>query len=153
MTQNRRHKLWIRAFQAATGTTYMAAHRRQLSWPTLAEVMEEHRTLTDFGIGVFDSDRLTVGWRRAELAAARERLRREEDLVLDRAQWLRDNVMPIKTHSADSYGVKHLIEDATGVYMPNGVFIAAALIVGYPFRYDEPNVRFGMSQRDLNKLR
>ncbi|WP_327686452.1 hypothetical protein [Streptomyces sp. NBC_00467] len=46
-----------------------------------------------------------------------------------------------------------MIERATGTYLPNGVFIASALIVGYPFRYDQPNVRFGMSQRDLNKLR
>ncbi|MFJ9703434.1 hypothetical protein [Streptomyces fradiae] len=49
--------------------------------------------------------------------------------------------------------MKHLIEDATDLYMTNGVFIAAALIVGYPFRYAKPNVLFGMSRRDLNKLR
>ncbi|MEU3633030.1 hypothetical protein [Streptomyces fradiae] len=153
MTQNRRHKQMIRAFQAATGTTYTVARRRQLSWPTLAEVMDEHNMLTDFGIGVWDSDRLTVGQRRAEIAAARDRLRREENLLLETAQWLRDHVMPIKTPSASSYAVKHLIEDATDVYMTNGVFIAAALIVGYPFRYAEPNVLFGMSRRDLNKLR
>ncbi|MFJ9703436.1 hypothetical protein [Streptomyces fradiae] len=96
MTQNRRHKQRIRAFQAATGTTYTAARRRRLSWPTLAEVMDEHNMLTDFGIGVWDSARLTVDQRRAEIAAARERLRREENLVLKTAQWLRDNVMPIK---------------------------------------------------------
>ncbi|MFI6415291.1 hypothetical protein [Streptomyces sp. NPDC050585] len=91
--------------------------------------------------------------RPAEIAAARERLRQEENLVLETAQWLCDNVMPIKTRSASSYAVKHLIEDATGIYMTNGVFIAAALIVGYPFRYDEPNVLFGMSRRDLSRLR
>jgi hypothetical protein len=64
-----------------------------------------------------------------------------------------DNITPIKTPTADSYGVKHLIEQATDAYLPNGVFIASAFIVGYPFRCDHPNVWFGMSQRDLNKLR
>ncbi|MGW2712245.1 hypothetical protein ACWC4J_25175 [Streptomyces sp. NPDC001356] len=125
----------------------------QLNWPTLAEVMEEHEMLGYFGIGVFSSHRLAVKQRRAELAVEREHLRRNEDLVAETALWLRDNITPIKTPSAGSYAVKHLIEQATCVYMPNGVFIASAFIVGYPFRYDQPNVRFGMSRRDLNKLR
>lgn len=154
MTQNHRQKSWIRAFQAATGTTYMNARRRQLNWPTLAEVMEEHEMLGNFGIGVFNSHRLAIKQRRAELSVEREHLRRNEDLVAETALWLRDNnITPIKTPTAGSYGVKHLIEQATDVYMLNGVFIASAFIVGYPFRYDQPNVKFGMSQRDLNKLR
>jgi hypothetical protein len=153
MTLNHRQKSWIRAVQAATGTTFLNARRRQLNWPTLAEVMEEHETLGNFGIGVFNSPRLTTEQRRAELAVEREHLRRNEDLVVKTALWLRDNVTPIKTPTAGSYGVKHLIERATGVYLPNGVFIASAFIVGYPFRYDQPNVRFGMSRRDLSKLR
>jgi hypothetical protein len=153
MTQNHRQKSWFRAFQAATGMTYLNARRRQLNWPTLAEVMEEHESLGNFGIGVFSSTRLTAEQRRAELAVERERLQRNEDLVVETALWLRDSITLIKTPTAGSYGVKHLIEQATGVYLPNGVLIASAFIVGYPFRYDQPNVRFGMSQRDLNKLR
>ncbi|MEU5756843.1 hypothetical protein [Streptomyces sp. NPDC047829] len=153
MTQNHRQKSWIRAYQAATGMTYLSARRRQLHWPSLAEVMEEHPQLSNFGIGVFDAHRKPASRRRTELAATREQLRREEHLVAETALWLRDHVTPIKTPTANSYGVKHLIHNATGVYMHNGVFIASALIVGYPFRYDEPNVLFGMSQRDLNKLR
>lgn len=153
MPQNHRQKLWIRAYQTATGTTYLNARRRQLNWPTLAEVMEEHERLSNFGIDVFNSPRLAAEQRRAELAVEREHLRRNEDLVVKTALWLRDNVTPIKTPTAGSYGVKHLIEQATRAYLPNGVLIASAFIVGYPFRYDQPNVRFGMSQRDLNKLR
>ncbi|MFF3207732.1 hypothetical protein [Streptomyces sp. NPDC002962] len=72
---------------------------------------------------------------------------------METALWLRDNIMPMKTPTAGSYGMKHVIEGATRAYLPNGVLIASAFIVGYPFRYEEPNVRFGMSQRDLNKLR
>jgi hypothetical protein len=153
MTRNRRQKLWIRAAQAATDTTYLNARRCQLNWPTLNEVMEKHERLGNFGIGVFNSPRLATEQRHAELAVERENLRRNEDLVMKTALWLRDNVTPIKTPTVGSYGVKHLIERATGEYLPNGVLIASAFIVGYPFRYDQPNVRFGMSQRDLNKLR
>lgn len=153
MTQNHRQKSWIRAFQAATGTTYLNARRRQLNWPILAEVMEEHEMLGNFGIGVFNSHRLATEQRRAKLAVEREHLRRNEDLVVKTALWLRDNITPIKTPTVGSYGVKHLIEQASGEYLPNGVLIASAFIVGYPFRYDQPNVRFGLSQRDLNKLR
>ncbi|MGW4623457.1 hypothetical protein [Streptomyces sp. NPDC004592] len=153
MTQNHRQKSWIRAVQAATDTTYSNARRRQLNWPTLTEVMEEHERLGNFGIGVFNSPRLATEQRRADIAIERANLRRNEDLVVKTALWLRDNITPIKTPTAGSYGVKHLIERATGTYLPNGVLIASAFIVGYPFRYDQPNVRFGMSQRDLNKLR
>jgi hypothetical protein len=153
MTQNHRQKSWIRAFQAATETPYSKARRRQLNWPTLAEVMEEHEMLGNFGIGVFSSHSLTAKQRRAELAVERENLRLNEDLVVGTALWLRDNITVIKTPSVGSYGVKHLIERATGDYLPNGVLIASAFIVGYPFRYDQPNVQFGMSRRDLKKLR
>ncbi|MGW4951554.1 hypothetical protein [Streptomyces parvulus] len=153
MTQNRRQKSWIRAFQASTGTTYVAARRRQHHWPALTDVMEEHERLSNFGIGVFHSCRLASTERRAKLAVEREQLRRNEDLVVSTARWLRDNITPIKTLTANSYGVKHLIERATGVYLPNGVLIASAFIVGYPFKYEQPNVQFGMSRRDLKRLR
>ncbi|HEY9373078.1 hypothetical protein [Streptomyces sp.] len=153
MTRNRRQKTAIRAHQAATETTYLNARRRQLSWPALAKVMEQHEKLNDFGIGVFNPLRMTAEQRRAELAADREKLLRSEDLVTKTGLWLRDNITPIKTPTAGSYTVKHVMEQATGAYATNGVFIAAALIVGYTFRYDPPNVRFGMSERDLNRLR
>ncbi|MGW2395815.1 hypothetical protein ACWCYY_04615 [Kitasatospora sp. NPDC001664] len=67
--------------------------------------------------------------------------------------WLGENVTRIETPTASSYGVKHVMERAGGAYVTNGVFIAAALIAGYPFKYDQPNVLFGMSARDLNRLR
>ncbi|MFH8453901.1 hypothetical protein ACH4CD_32205 [Streptomyces fungicidicus] len=153
MTRNRRQKLWIRAAQVATDTTYLHARRCQLNWPTLDEVMEEHEKLGNFGIGVFSSPRPATEQRHAELAVERENLRRNDDLVMETALWLRENVTPIKTSTVGSYGVKDSIERATGEYLPNGVLIASAFFVGYPFRYDQPNVWFGMSQRDLNKLR
>ncbi|WP_327686453.1 hypothetical protein [Streptomyces sp. NBC_00467] len=42
----------------------MNARRRQLNWPTLAEVMEEREMLGNFGIGVFNSPRLDTKQRR-----------------------------------------------------------------------------------------
>ena len=74
-----------------------------------------------------------------------------ETTVLETAEWLRENITPIKTLTVDSYGMKHVMERATGRYVTNGEFIAAALIVGYTFRYAEPNVLFGMSARDLKR--
>lgn len=153
MTKNRRLKSETRAHQAATGVPYSVA-RREITSPTLAEVMQEHPFLNDFGIGVFDSRRKTPEQRRDELAAGREVLAGREDIVLETAAWLRENVATIKTPTVDSYGMKHVMERATGVYTTNGEFIAAALIVGYPFKYTRgPNLLLGMSARDVNRIR
>ncbi|QTI50305.1 hypothetical protein [Streptomyces nojiriensis] len=44
------------------------------------------------------------------------------------------------------------MERTTRTYVANGVFIAAALIAGYTFKYEQPNVLFGMSRRDLKRM-
>lgn len=72
--------------------------------------------------------------------------------MLDAADWLRANINPIKTPRLGSYGLKHMLERATDDYISNGEFIAAALIVGYPHRYRQPNVLFGMSARDVKRI-
>ncbi len=152
MTTNRRQKAEIRARQAATGTAYMVA-RRQITPPTLAEVMQEHPLLNSFGIGVFDPRRKTSEQRRAEFAAGREELVAREATVLEIAAWLRENITPIKTPNFDSYGMKHVVERVVGEYITNGEFIAAALIAGYSFKYGEgPNMQFGMSARDVKRV-
>ncbi|MFG3044540.1 hypothetical protein ACGFZR_06375 [Streptomyces sp. NPDC048241] len=51
-------------------------------------------------------------------------------LVMETAAWLRENITPIKTPTASSYGVKHVRERVTGRYITNGEFIAAALVAG-----------------------
>jgi hypothetical protein len=41
-----------------------------------------------------------------------------------------------------------------GQYVANGELIAAALMAGYPMsRPHGPNAQFGMSQRDVNRVR
>lgn len=152
MTSDRRRKAEIRAHQAATGTSYLVA-RRQITPPTLAEVMQQHPLLGSFGIGVYNPMTKTVQQRQDELAADREELAGAEARVMEIAAWLRENITPIKTPTVSSYGVKHVMERESGMYVNNGEFIAAALIAGYTFKYDQPNVLFGMSARDLNRMR
>jgi hypothetical protein len=128
------------------------AARRQITPPALAEAMQEHPLLSSFGIGVYAPRRKTPEQRRTELAAGREDLAAREAMVLETAAWLRENITPIKTPTVGSYGMKHVMERATGRYVTNGEFIAAALIVGYTFKYTEPNVLFGMSARDVMRI-
>lgn len=151
MTRNRRHKAEIRALQATTGTAYLVA-RRKLGHPTLAEVMEDHPLLNYFGIGVFEPHRKTPEQRRQKLAEGRQDLADHEAAVMETVAWLRENITPIKTPTIGSYRMKHVVERATGKYIANGELIAAAFIVGYAFKYAAPNVQFGMSARDVNRI-
>ncbi len=149
MTRNRRRKAEIHAHQAATGTAYLVA-RRQIT--AFAEVMQQHPQLNSFGIGVFHARRKTAEQRQTDLAAGREELAGGVAMVMETAAWLRENITPIKTPTASSYSVKYVMERATGSYVTNGEFIAAALLAGYTFKYAQPNVLFGMSDRDLKRM-
>ncbi|MER6494453.1 hypothetical protein [Streptomyces griseorubiginosus] len=149
MTRNRRRKAEIHAHQAATGTAYLVARRQIIAF---AEVMQQHPQLNSFGIGVFDAHRKTAEERQTDLAAGREELAGGVAMVMETAAWLRENITPIKTPTASSYSVKHVMEQATGSYVTNGEFIAAALLAGYTFKYAQPNVLFGMSDRDLKRM-
>ncbi len=131
------------------GTTYLVA-RRQIT--ALDEVMQQHPGLNSFGIGVFEPLRKTAEQRRTDLAVGREELGRSVAMVMETAAWLCENITPIKTPTVSSYGAKHVMERATGKYVTNGVFIAAALVAGYTFKYKQPNVLFGMSARDLKRM-
>jgi len=152
MTSNRARKRETRAHQAETDTRYVVA-LRETRPRTLAEVMEEHPLLNYFGIGAFNTLRKTPEERRVEVAAQRDELAAHEKGVAEVAAWLRQNIAPIKTPGIGSYSLKHLIEKQMGRYVSNGEAIAAALIVKYAFRYETPNVAFGMSRRDVNRLR
>jgi hypothetical protein len=119
---------------------------------TLAEVMEEHPSLNEFGFGAFDPQRKRREQRQQEIAAGRQQLRGQEDLAIAVRDWLAANIAPIKTCTAGSYGMKHLVERAIGQYVPNGVLIAAALMAGYPWKGPHgPNVVLGMSKRHIDQ--
>lgn len=113
-------------------------------------------SLNDFGIGDFDNGRgLTRAERKAKFAKNRATLRASTAPVTLAVEWLRRNVAPMKTMSTrgTSYGFKHTAEHEIG-YLTNGVFIAAGVIAGYPYKIVDgsPNVRFGFSARSLQDL-
>jgi len=124
----------------------------------LNALMAEHPTLNHFGIGHGSagySPNVSPEWRDRILQAEREMLCESIVDVIWTVDWLRSHVEPIKTinrrHS--SYKLKHLAEKfSPDGYLSNGVFIAAAMIVGYPFKVNPPNVMFGMSQRSIKEL-
>ena len=156
MTRDRARKAQARTLHDATGVPYVVARRTAQQPSPLAEVMAMHPALNDFGIGVFDAHRKPRSQREEELAQGRRELARREREVLEVAQWLQENITPIATPGVGSYGLKHLVERRIGRYVTNGEAIAAALIGGYPHRYGRttgPNVDFGMSQRDHNRIR
>ena len=124
----------------------------------LKALMDEHPTLNDFGIGhgsAHDWPDDSPEFKASILQTERHALLDNVADVTWTIRWLRLNVEPIKTinrrHS--SYGLKHLAEKfSPNLYLSNGVFIAAALLVGYPFELDPPNAMFGMSERSLKRL-
>ena len=132
------------------------------TWDKLKALMDEHPTLNHFGIGhcsALYSPNASPEWNDRILQGHREHLRVSIADVIWTVGWLRSNVEPIKTinrrHS--SYGLKHmasLFRPTDYVcYISNGVFIAAAMIVGYPFKLDPPNAMFGMSERSIKRLK
>ena len=120
----------------------------------LRQIMKEQPRLTDYGMGVYDSKRLTPKEYKKKLAQERKDLRESIDDITWTVNWLETNIMPIKTlnrrHS--SYGLKHIAEkQSPKKYITNGVFIAAALIVGYKGKLNHTNPYFAMSERSIKQ--
>jgi hypothetical protein len=121
----------------------------------LAIVMKTEPLLNAFGMGVGEIRLRTEDYWTA-LAKDRVRLRGDLAKVELTAKWLRLHIKRIKTINtrSSSYGLKHVVEREIG-YITNGVFIAAAMIEGYPYRTRRnfPNVYFGMSQQSWSPIR
>lgn len=145
----------FRAFDEALAEYRTGEYR---TWDKLKVLMAEHPTLNDFGIGhgsAHYSPNDSPEFKDLVLQTERDVLSGSMADVIWTVHWLRLNVEPIKTinrrHS--SYGLKHLAEKfSPNLYLSNGVLIAAAMIVGYPFELDPPNAMFGMSERSLKRL-
>jgi hypothetical protein len=121
---------------------------------SLYDVMAREPRLCGHGFGVFDARSKTTEQRRQRLQSERDDLRRRELMVIRVRDWLLANITPIKTPTAGSYGMKHVVEEAIGEYITNGELIAAALMAGYPMgRPYGPNADFGMSKRDVDAAR
>lgn len=70
-----------------------------------------------------------------------------QKLVLD---WIRVSFIPIKTVNKKhtSYGLKHLLEHETGLYLTNNQFKHAMLLSGYyPEKAGDLNWRFRISEK------
>jgi len=160
----REDQVW-RSFDWAVAEYRTGEYR---TWDKLKALMAEHPTLSHFGIGQSSDEwfsSVSPEWKESRNDSQEEKdliFQAEREMLGDNMadliwtiDWLRSNVEPIKTinrrHS--SYGLKHLAEKfSPGGYLSNGVFIAAAMIVGYPFEVDPPNEMFGMSERSLKRL-
>jgi hypothetical protein len=120
----------------------------------LAITMAKIPELNAYGIGVYPHHQeLPVPERDKFFAEERNELRRSVDRVAATIEWLRKNIRPVKTINRNytSYGLKHITEKEIG-YIPDGVFIAAAIIAGYEYRrIAPPKVAFGMSGRSINE--
>jgi len=121
----------------------------------LAAVMHRLPSLCSNGIATSDHWRLPPEEANHRLEADRTELRRSIEDIRKTREWLRKNVVKIKTITTDvtSYGLKHLAEEDIG-YITNGVFIAAAIIEGYGYRMlrDSLNVEFAMSKRSIRAI-
>jgi hypothetical protein len=120
----------------------------------LAITMVKIPELNACGVGLYPHHaRLPVPERDKLLADERTELRRCGDRVAATVEWLQKHIRPIRTINLNhtSYGLKHIAEREIG-YIPNGVFVAAAIVAGYRYRrIDEPNVAFGMSEHSIKE--
>lgn len=117
-------------------------------------ILEREPSLNRAGFGVHHGRKVSAEQRARDLDAGRRELIAQADTVRRVHDWLVVNVTAIKSPTAGSYGMKHVVEAALGEYVSNGELIGAALMAGYPMRYDGgPNASFGMSRRDVQRLR
>lgn len=127
----------------------------------LTLTMERHPDLSSAGWGVHASrEQEMTPDERAEhglaiFLEARGELRENWRAVEVTCHWIQKNMAPIKTFNRDStsYGLKHRAEKDIG-YITNGVFITAALLMGYKYKVDERslNVQFNMSKKNINAV-
>lgn len=116
----------------------------------LKQVLDTYPDLQDFGFGAFDSIRKTTPQIAQEIADGRRVMLESRSLrQFDAAsRWLAQfkklkHVNPRGT----SYGLKHVAEHSID-YVTNGIFIAAAISVGFTVKRvtpDSPNAWFNIS--------
>lgn len=113
----------------------------------LSVILEQHPDLHDGGYGT--ARPASFGTATPESRAAL--LARERAFVVCK-WWIGDNLTPIKVTNRhhSSYGLKHLFESATGLYVTNGLFIAAMLACGYRMeKYPGYNPSFNVSETSI----
>ena len=76
--------------------------------------------------------------------------------IAEAEDWIRERCWPRKTWNplASSYGLKHIMEEETGIYVTNGAFIQAAINSGYKIELiHEPNVSINMGIKSNHNRR
>jgi hypothetical protein len=138
----------------ATPTSAAVLTRPQAPMVAFEVILEREPSLNRAGFGVHHDQRVSAEQRARDLNAGRRELIAQAEAVRRVHDWLVVNVAAIKSPTTGSYGMKHVVEAALGEYVSNGELIAAALMAGYPMRYDGGlNASFGMSRRDVQRLR
>jgi hypothetical protein len=121
------------------------------------QILNQHPTLCDNGYNYNYQRNLRLDNNAAILAFQQARRSLENSLWTVRKTiiWI-DPIKRTRTSTSGggySYGLKHVMEHQTGIYVTNGVFIAAALMLAIPVgirscqRTDSPNPSIGLSRR------
>src|SRR3954467_4152410 len=118
----------------------------------IQRVIEKVPGLNEFGVGLYAWGRPQED-RGAIFRADTEALLASEEACTKVCDWLgaMEKTKTINTRDT-SYGLKHLAAHEIG-YVTNGVFIAAAVHCGFPYRLTpgRPNVEFGISEKSLKE--
>ncbi|MFE5549461.1 hypothetical protein ACFQ71_37400 [Streptomyces sp. NPDC056534] len=111
----------------------------------LDQLMSDHPTLTSEGYG---RSTLVPADKEPELRAG---LASDLTSVQEAAAWIAELgwTSAVSDDSPSSYHLKHVMEDATGQYVTNGAFIAAALLAGVPVKLNGLNPPIGVSPQSL----
>lgn len=120
----------------------------------IAKVLQALPQLTVFGIGIY---RPPGGFQPEEYA---QKFAKDQALLLQSTEMFArvcDWLLPIprtKNPSISSYELKHICENSLprGGYVYNGVFIAAAIDMGFPWKvqFGGPNVLFGVAKKGIH---
>jgi hypothetical protein len=115
--------------------------------------------LTYFGVGLYRPETFDAAATTAAITAGQAQLRAAVHEVALCAEWLAGiGATKRAWRDGTSYGFKHgvmnwLRQQGRPSYISNGSFIAAAVGLGYPCAVQQPNVVFGLSLRDLKRVR
>lgn len=128
-------------------------------------VMDQHPQVSHFGIGVYNSYGKKRSEIEKELAASRASMLSSEAVMefMKACEYLSQfGKRKTINYRASSYGLKHSAEkylkekheDISGYdpYVANGMFIAAAIHLGFDYKADGPNLLFNISSKPIPKI-
>lgn len=119
----------------------------------LLNAMAKEPALTYFGLGVYDQHKKSKDEYEREFIQKREQLEGSLHQFQLCCEWLSlcQPRQTINTKIGSSYRLKHVVEAYYGEYIANGVFIAAVIHMGIPYKShgDSPNIHVALSSKHL----